>query len=495
MRQRSRRCLLEAGYRCWIEWIGRGLSEQPRSHQLVPRRAGRRLPHAGRTSCAPVVEPGFPGFGSTLLFPSSISVVVLLSSSSPRRPQKMSSYGPPPAYSGVDPARGTSLILPYTSALDFNTGELEAALQLEDRSGARTLPNGVSLCGERVNGGFGSSNRGVNGTWVRSGGGGGGGGSGGDDVGGIRDEKGGLGGGSGRENRDARVGPLAHLAYPAVGHQATSTMPSSGMTYVVGAPYGPPEPMSSHHHLQHGSMFSMATGQAPTDRPGAVPSRLTPFSGGLHHPLSRPQQGPSPVMLNGCEDAWTPHPVASPAASAPASAPPPASSSMRTNGGWNPPSAPYMAYVTPPRRVVTANQSVPPLESAATAVSPQSMRRRAAPIAPSPSPPSASSGVPPSSPGKGTPSSLPASDPSVSPRHLSPRIGVAAGRCGGGGGGTSGTGTLSLQQERRLKNRMSAERYVPGVNEDACGGLMESRGNSKIETDLKNKVQGEQRSD
>lgn len=374
----------------------------------------------------------------------------------------MSPYGPGPpsvGYPGVDAARGGNLALPYASALEFTEGELEAALQLDDRQGARPLPPGVSLGGERTNSGFGGNSRVVGGTWVHSGGGGVG-SSGGGNVGGIRDEKGGYGGSFGRENRDGSIGPLPHRAYSGIGHHASSGVPASGLTYLVGAHYSPSEPLSS--HLQHGPVFPLAAGQGPTDRPGAVLSRLTPFSGGVQLPLSRPQQDSSPVVLNGRGDAWGRHPVGSSAAPAPPPVTAPPSSTMGTSGTWNPTSAARMAYVTPPRRVVAANQSVPPPMNGATTVSPQAMRRRAAPIAPSPSPPSASSGAPPSSPGQATPSSRTGSDPPTSPKQVSPRLGVAEGRCGGGGAPAAGSGALSLQQERRLKNRMSAERYVRG---------------------------------
>lgn len=241
-------------------------------------------------------------------------------------------------------------------------------------------------------------------------------------------------------------------------------MPASGLTYLVGAHNSPPEPLSS--HLQHGPVFPLAAGQGPADRPGAVPSRLAPCFSGLHLPLARPQPGPTAVVLDGRDDAWGRHLVPPSAAPAPPPVTAPASAPMRTNGAWNPVSAPCMAYVTPPQRVVAANPSVPPLMNPPTTASHQTMRRRAAPIAPSPSPPSASSGAPPSSPGQTTPSSRTMSDPSTSPRQLSPRLGVAAGRCGGGAGRAAASGALSLQQERRLKNRMSAERYVARVIEE-----------------------------
>lgn len=362
----------------------------------------------------------------------------------------MSSYGPPQV---VDAVREGSLTLPYNSALDLHTGELEAALLLEDRPTTRPL--------ERVNGGFGSGSRGAGGAWVRSGGGGGGssgngacGGSSGSGAcgGGVCEERGGQAGVPGTERRDGGIGPLAHLEYPRIGRQASGGVPATGLSYMVGGHYSPAEPL-----------------------PSAVPSLFGTFAGGPHHHVSRPPQGPTPVVLNGRDDAWGRHPVAPSAASAPLPAAAPAPSPMGAGGAWTPASASYMAYVTPPRRLVVANQSVPPLVNAAAAASPQTNRRRAALIAPSPSPPSASSAVPPSSPGQATPSSRTVSDPSTSPRQLSPRLGVAAGRCGGGDGRATGSGALSLQQERRLKNRMSAERYVTRVIEEAWGGVEDVR--------------------
>lgn len=361
-------------------------------------------------------------------------------------PPIMSSYGPPQV---VDAVRGGSLTLPYNSALDLNTGELEAALLLEDRPTTRPLAAAVSLGGERPNGGFGSGSRVVGGPWVRSGGGGGGSSGNGGCGGGVCEERG-HGGVSGTENRDGGIGPLAHMGYAGIGRQASGGVSAPGLSYMVGGHYSPPEPLSC-----------------------AVPSRFGNFAGGSHHHVPRPPQGPTPVVLNGRDDAWGRHPVAPSAASVPLPAAVPAPSPMGTGGAWTPASASYLAYVTPPRRLVAPNQSVPPLVNAAPAASPQTIRRRAAPIAPSPSPPSASSAVPPSSPGQATPSSRTVSDPSTSPRQLSPRLGVAAGRCGGGGGGATGSGALSLQQERRLKNRMSAERYVTRV----WGGMEEVRRN------------------
>lgn len=364
-------------------------------------------------------------------------------------PPIMSSYGPPQV---VEAVRGGSVTLPYNSALDLNTGELEAALLLEDRPTTRPLVAGVSLGGERTNGGFWSGSRGVGGAWVRGGGGGGGSSGNGGCGGGVCEERGGHGGDSGTESRDVGIGPLAHLGFPRIERQASGGVPAPGLSYMVGGHYCPPEPL-----------------------PCAVPSLYGTFPGGSHHHVSRPPQGPTPVVLNGRDDVWGKHPVAPSAASAPLPAAAPAPSTMGSGGAWTPASASYMTYVTPPRRLVVANQSVPPLMNAAAAASPQAIRRRAAPIAPSPSPPSASSAVPPSSPGQATPSSRTVSDPSTSPRQLSPRLGVAAGRCGGGGGRATGSGALSLQQERRLKNRMSAERYVTRVVEEAWRGLEEVR--------------------
>lgn len=398
----------------------------------------------------PVAEPSFPGSDAR---PVAQGLLV--------PPWIMSSYVPglpSVGYPCVDAARGSDLTSAYNSALDLNTGELEAALQLEDRPGVRPLPPGVSLGGERPNGGFGGISRGLGGAWVRSGDSGVG-SSGGGSSGGVHDEKDGHGGISGRESRAGGIGPLPHLAYPGIGHHTSSGVPTSGLTYLVGAHYPPPQPMSS--HLQHGPLFPLAAGPGPTDRPGSVPSRLPPFSGGVRFHLSRSQQGgPVPAVFNGLGDTWGRHPVASPGAPIRPSVTAPASTPMQRSGAWTPANSSYMAYVTPPRRVVAANQSVPPLMNGATTTSPQTMRRRAAPIAPSPSPPSVSSAALPSSPGRATPSSRTVSEPSTSPRQLSPRLGVAAGRCGGGGGTAGGSGPLSLQQERRLKNRMSAERYV-----------------------------------
>lgn len=375
-----------------------------------------------------------------------------------RPPLIMSSYGPPPV---VDAVRGGSLSLPFSSALDLNTGELEAALLLEDRPAARPLAPGVSSGGERANGGFGSCSRGLGGLWARSGGGGGGSTGNGGCGGGVCDERGCHSAVPGVEGRDSGIGPLPHMAYPGIGRQVSGGVPVSGLGYMVGAHYSPAEPRPASHHLQqHGPMFALAAVQGSADRSSAVPARLAAFSDGSHHHVSRPQQGLTPVVLNGRDDAWVRHPVAPSAALAPLPAAAPTSTPMGTGGAWAPASASYMAYVTPPRRLVVANQSVPPLVDTAAAASPQTMRRRAAPIAPSPSPPSASLAAPPSSPGQATPSSRTVSDPSTSPRQLSPRLGVAAGRCGGGGRGATGSGALSLQQERRLKNRMSAERYV-----------------------------------